>query len=734
MPLSPPNLDDRTFDDLVRDARLRAARYLPEWTDYNLSDPGATLIDLFAWLTEMILFRLNQVPDSAYLKLLQLLDIELRPAKPAKVNLTFNVDVKDPNVTAITIPRFSRFEATPADGGDALVFETERDIDLLPLNLQAVQSFDGTAFEDVTVLNAADAPASNKFNPFGPNAPVGSALYLGFGSSIPAERPRRFPPAVSLHVFMPHDPQRASTTGERVGPSEQRITSIGQGNVPPVVSEVYELLKYQDPTSPQFSDQARSLVNRLAALVGDPAGGSFEPVPRPRLQWEYYAAPAGTWRGLEAVDSTKELRQDGYIQLVGFNDEVHPSVQGRVRETELYWVRCRLVQGVYPNKPPAVRLIRPNTVPALNLSSDFDLVLGSSDGTPKQAFLIRQTPVHAESLELEVITENNVVERWTQTDDLAAHGPNDKAYALDDNSGQVRFGDGEHGQIPAAGQTILARRYRYGGGARGNLPAGSEWAALQNVTGVDSVENLAPASGGADEQTVEQLKTDAPTVLRQRNRAVTPDDFETLARQAGGVDRAMTVPLAHPDYPGVPVPGSVTVVIVPASDARPPVPDRELLRAVADEIDEHRLVTTEVHVRGPRYLEVRVQATITAAPGVSFGRVRDHVKQALDRHLSPRPWRPREGAPAPGAAPETAPRFPGGWPFGRDLYTTELYSVILAVPDVRGVVSLSVFVNGRLHDDSTVSEKRIRVAPDALVFSARPDLHDIVVQADVDLQ
>src|SRR5689334_15153328 len=91
MPLSAiePKLDDRTFEDLYRDLRLRIPIYTPEWTNFNDSDPGITLLQLFTWLSEMMLVRMNQIPRKNYIKLLRLLQIELRPAQPATVHLSF---------------------------------------------------------------------------------------------------------------------------------------------------------------------------------------------------------------------------------------------------------------------------------------------------------------------------------------------------------------------------------------------------------------------------------------------------------------------------------------------------------------------------------------------------------------------------------------------------------------------------------------------------------------------
>ena len=84
MPLPEPILDDLRFQrDLVDEAKRRIIRYCPEWTDYNVSDPGVTLIELFAWMTEMITYRLNLVPEKNYIRFMDLLGVQLQPANSA---------------------------------------------------------------------------------------------------------------------------------------------------------------------------------------------------------------------------------------------------------------------------------------------------------------------------------------------------------------------------------------------------------------------------------------------------------------------------------------------------------------------------------------------------------------------------------------------------------------------------------------------------------------------------
>lgn len=103
MTLKTPNLDDRKFQDIVREARSKIPLYCPKWTDYNLSDPGITLIELFAWMVDLLLYRLNRVPEKNYIKFMELIGIRLEPAKPARVDVTFRLSAPQPE--AITIPQ-----------------------------------------------------------------------------------------------------------------------------------------------------------------------------------------------------------------------------------------------------------------------------------------------------------------------------------------------------------------------------------------------------------------------------------------------------------------------------------------------------------------------------------------------------------------------------------------------------------------------------------------------------
>ena len=114
MALPAPNLDDRRFQNLVDDAKRLVQRRCPEWTDHNVSDPGVTLIETFAYMTDQLLYRLNRVPDRNYIKFLELIGVRLFPPTAATTRVTFWLSA--PQETTVAVPSRCR-GGHPADRG-----------------------------------------------------------------------------------------------------------------------------------------------------------------------------------------------------------------------------------------------------------------------------------------------------------------------------------------------------------------------------------------------------------------------------------------------------------------------------------------------------------------------------------------------------------------------------------------------------------------------------------------
>src|SRR5258708_25469219 len=129
MPIRPPSLDDRSFDDLVAELVARIPAHTPEWTNPRLGDPGRTLIELFAWLGDTLLYRANLIPERQRLVFLKLLGVGLKPAQPAQgiVGLRF---AQPTELGACTLSPGARIAG-------AVTFETLDEATVLPVSAEA---------------------------------------------------------------------------------------------------------------------------------------------------------------------------------------------------------------------------------------------------------------------------------------------------------------------------------------------------------------------------------------------------------------------------------------------------------------------------------------------------------------------------------------------------------------------------------------------------------------------
>ena len=127
-------LDDRRFQDLVDEAKRLVQQHCPEWTDHNVSDPGVTLIELFAWMSDQLLYRMNRVPDRHYVKFLELLGVRLFPPIAARAAVTFWLSAPQSDVVRIAA-------ATQAAGK----FATKEGRPLVPVPFATVMQGDPLA-------------------------------------------------------------------------------------------------------------------------------------------------------------------------------------------------------------------------------------------------------------------------------------------------------------------------------------------------------------------------------------------------------------------------------------------------------------------------------------------------------------------------------------------------------------------------------------------------------------
>lgn len=144
-----PNLDDRRFEDIVQEAIRLIPQYTPEWTNHNRADPGVTLIELFAWMTEMTLYRLNRVPEKNFLAFLELMGVTLMPPQPARTVVQFTIN---PKADRVLVPRGTQIATRPGPDGASQTFETSRDLAVTSNRLVKCISQLHDAFSDNTAV------------------------------------------------------------------------------------------------------------------------------------------------------------------------------------------------------------------------------------------------------------------------------------------------------------------------------------------------------------------------------------------------------------------------------------------------------------------------------------------------------------------------------------------------------------------------------------------------------
>lgn len=180
MTLTAPNLDDRRFQELVDDAKRLVQRRCPEWTDHNVSDPGVTLIETFAWMTDLLLYRLNRVPDRHYVKFLELIGVQLYPATAARAEVTFWLS--GPNPERVRIPAGIEVATSRNESGDPIGFTVAEELFILPCEAQHLASsiVDGLIrFHDAPIVH------DGLFAPFDDVPKAGDAWYVGLSDAVP---------------------------------------------------------------------------------------------------------------------------------------------------------------------------------------------------------------------------------------------------------------------------------------------------------------------------------------------------------------------------------------------------------------------------------------------------------------------------------------------------------------------------------------------------------------------
>lgn len=700
-----PKLDDRTFDDLRRELVRRIPVHSAEWTDHNAGDPGIALLEVFAWLGENLLYRLNRVPDKALLDFLNLLDVPPRPAQPSQALVRFSLGRGAD--TPELLPEGPTAEKTVVLAGK-VELEVQGELEVLPLEARPAVKAPLDAADPSKLIGKEEVEQALEDH-LGRSSTV--ALYTTRLLDPPEAGVVREPVPVAravdqalwIALLVPQALARDHTPAQIRKLIEGRVLNVGV-ILDDSLCGPADVERCPDPGSPEtslpivwqiatgkFAGGAPSIdklrYERLAVEQDGTAGLSRSGVWRLRLPAS--ADAFGTWDGAGLDEA-----------LAGAGDLPPLVDDDKLAARIVTWIRCFRPRGAADGAElpqPVVRWADVNLAPVEQAVTAAPELLGNGSGRPEQALRLSHAPVLGDTVYLEVREPSGWV-AWQRVDHFGASGPGDPHYALDPVTGEIRFGDGVRGRMPRAGEAIRVRSYRYGGGVAGNVPAG----AISKVrppkgVGALQVENPFAAEGGVDAETIEEAKRRVPQVLRNHDRAVAAEDFRDIAMETPGacLGRVEVLPRHKPQERADGVPGVVTLVVVPSYDPLhpdEPVPDRETLRRVCAYLEPRRLVTTELYVTPPEYVPVWISAAFEVEDGYGAQTVRRWVELAIRQYLAPLP-----------------PYGPAGqgWPFGRAVSAPDVEAAILRVEGVRLVHA--VLVEGAAGADGKAPQGKVEL-------------------------
>ncbi|MFI8234974.1 baseplate J/gp47 family protein [Streptomyces sp. NPDC085900] len=636
----PPDLDDRTWQDLVAEMLALRTTYAPQWTDDRPSDIGVTLVELFAWLGEGVIYRLNQVPEKNYIAFLDLMGITRDPATPAATYLTFSTKGPAP----ADVPAATQAHTLPVEGEAPIVFETDEDLTVLPVSL-------------ATALLLTPDPDDNSSLVYEDV----SADLVGAGTG---RRPLLVPPHQTAHVCLGfEDP----VTGEvelrprlfRAAPDDPVGTVTWAASVDGAQPGDWPAIGPLGTTKDLHDRRVRLPV---------PAQWAAQ---NPEADWSDAGAPAGPfdaprfWIGLRIANPGDTELEIGLDRVLFNTAPAHTALTIRSPQTlgesdgtpfQVFALRHRpLYRRPDPEAPYA------------------HLEVQVGQGTPP------------------------VWETWRLVPELLP-GPG-KVYRLNPVTGEISFGSHDernsegHGSIPAPGSLIRARTYRHvASGAAGNVPAGKVVVAGTKPDGTVpaglDVTNLLAAHDGIDEEPTEDTLRRAPERLKIRDRAITADDFAHLARDASSdvrISRCLTPYPPHGDpwtFGGIDrAPGNVSVIVVPdqGNEVAQPEPPPELIETVRAYLDARRDLTARLFVHRPRYLPIVTQVSVrvwreAVLAGVDVTQVHDDVERQIGAFLHPTRGGP-DGR---------------GWQVGQPVFSSDLFRAVMPPETVGYIEQISV--------------------------------------------
>jgi hypothetical protein len=410
-----------------------------------------------------------------------------------------------------------------------------------------------------------------------------------------------------------------------------------------------------------------------------------------KIEWCYYSQDE-EWIRLEVSDNTQNLSRTGTVEFYIPADFARTSRFG----DELYWIRAVDAADKFRTQHPTVKGIYINTTLATQAESIKNEILGSSDVSADQKFQFARIPVITEEIWVNEITTLSEEEkkiiikedgkdsireskdeagkptevwvRWKPVEDFFDSKPDSCHYVVERATGEVTFGNGVHGMVPPVGRGNIKATYQVGGGRGGNVGT-SEIATLKtSIPFVSGVTNPEAAKGGSDTERMEAVFERGSHQIKHRDRAVTEEDFERIARSASSYIARTKCYIED---------GTLRIIVIPGGEEDKPIPSLTLRKTVEKHIKKRslNLISPErVEVEKPLYTEVSITVVVVPDSMDVAVPLEKEILKRLKKFLHPLTGGPEES----------------GWEFGRGVHISDVYALLEGIKDADHVEALEL--------------------------------------------
>lgn len=249
--------------------------------------------------------------------------------------------------------------------------------------------------------------------------------------------------------------------------------------------------------------------------------------------------------------------------------------------------------------------------------------LGTSTGTIDQIFKLFNSPVIDSSQVIYVdegIGAGPVA--WQAVTNLIDSGPNDNVFTTftdENNVVNIQFGDNVNGRVPPTGSVITAQ-YRIGGGIIGNIGSGTLTTLVNVITNVVSVTNVAQSDGGADAESLDDIRVNAPRSLTTLDRAVTLVDYANLSLKVAGIAKAKAAATVYT---------SITLYVAPYNGSATNNASTALKTTLQTYLSTRKMVNATITILDPTYVPINVTANVNVLPQFQQEATRLEVEKAV---------------------------------------------------------------------------------------------------------